>query len=70
MKLANAEQQKVADELLGTCASGQGLALQFSVPIEEIEAAADRHGVQRCEGCDFWTPRRDLDGNRLCEECR
>lgn len=69
MILTHADKHKIADELMGTCSTGQSLAEQYEVAVEEIEAAARECEVAKCDQCDWWCETGELNEDDICENC-
>lgn len=67
--LTVAEEQKIARDLEGTCASDEFLAEEYPhrKPLEILEAA-NRQGVVRCEECKFFS--RIVNDHGECIDCQ
>ena len=70
MTLTVEQKQYVADQLLGTCNTGFGLADKYDVEFEDIEEAALDMGLDRCTVCDWWFEAHELDDDFCCSDCR
>jgi hypothetical protein len=67
--LSQENKNRIADDLLGTCSSGDSLAEEFGVDVLEIQVAAEECEVIRCEGCSWWCELHEMNENNECEDC-
>jgi hypothetical protein len=72
-KLTIKEKQEIANQLLGSCSTGQYLVELYELDIfdglTQVCQAAEENGVRLCEDCGWWCDEYDLE-DEVCEQCR